>query len=93
VRKIPLRRYKYIDSYLSTFHVRDIHRLGFIATELEEVFPKSVTYTEIPSLHSTFRVIDTQQIEMAHLGATQYLMGRVERLYSTLEGVKKNLSS
>ena len=91
LKSLPLRRYKYIDSYLSTFQVADAHRLGFLATELEQVFPKSVTYTEIPALHSTFRVIDTQQIEMAHIGATQHLIQRVESLTSTLGGLKKNL--
>ena len=93
VEQLPLRRYKYIDRYLSTFNSKDAHRLGFLATELEQVFPKSVTYTEIPALHSTFRVIDSQQIEMAHIGATQHLMGRVNILYSTLEGLKAELST
>ena len=93
VKSLPLRRYKYIDSYLSTFHIADAHRLGFLATELEQVFPKSVNYSEIPALHSTFRLIDSQQIEMAHIGATKHLMGRVESLYSTLEGLKTQISS
>jgi hypothetical protein len=88
VRGLPLRRYKFIDTYLSTFNAADAHRLGFLATELEQVFPKSVTYTEIPALHSTFRVIDSQQIDMAHIGATQHLMRRIDALYSTLEGLK-----
>jgi hypothetical protein len=91
VRTLPLKRYTYCDSYLSTFQVKDTYRLGFLATDVEAVFPKSVSYTEIPALYSTFRVIDTQQIEMAHLGATQYLIGRVETLMSTLAG--KNLHS
>ena len=89
VKDLPLRRYKYIDPYLSTFKIQDAHRLGFLATELQEVFPKSVSYMEIPALQSTFRVIDTQQIEMAHLGATQHLMRRVEVLQSTLAGLQK----
>ena len=93
VEQLPLRRYKYIDSYLSTFKTKDAHRLGFLATEVEQVFPKSVTYTEIPALQSTFRVIDSQQIEMAHIGATQHLMGRVNHLYSTLEGLKLEVST
>jgi len=88
VKGLPLRRYKYIDTYLSTFTNKDAHRIGFLATELEQVFPKSVTYSEIPALHSTFRVIDTQQIEMAHIGATQHMMHRIEGLHSTLEGLK-----
>jgi hypothetical protein len=92
VQSLPLRRYKFIDTYLSTFNAVDAHRLGFLATELEQVFPKSVTYTEIPALHSTFRVIDSQQIDMAHIGATQHLMKRVEALYSTVEGLKADSS-
>jgi hypothetical protein len=91
IKSLPLRRYKYVDKYLSTFTAKDAHRLGFLATELEHAFPKSVTYSEIPALHSTFRVIDTQQIEMAHIGATQHMMRRIETLCSTLEGLKKGV--
>jgi hypothetical protein len=89
LQDLPLRRYRYSDRYVSTFSCSDAHRLGFLATELETVFPKSVTYTEIPALHSTFRVIDTQQIEMAHIGATQHLMQRIQHLQSTLEGLQR----
>ena len=93
VSKIPLRRFKYVDAYLSTFQQKDKHRLGFIATELEEVFPKSVTYTEIPSFHSTFRMIDTQQMDMAHIGATKYLMNKMASLYTTLENLTSEIST
>jgi hypothetical protein len=95
VRDLPLRRFKYIDAYLSTFQQKDTHRLGFIATELETVFPKSVTYThlEVPGFQSTFRMIDTQQIEMAHIGATQRLMQRVDNLYTTLTDIKSEIST
>jgi hypothetical protein len=92
VKSLPLRRYKYIDAYLSTFTAKDAHRIGFLATELEQSFPKSITYSEIPALHSTFRVIDTQQIEMAHIGATQHMMRRIETLCSTVEGLKTELA-
>jgi hypothetical protein len=96
VQDIPLRRFKYIDPYLSTFQQRDVHRLGFIATELETVFPKSVTYTqinEIPGHQSTFRMIDTQQIEMAHIGATKMLMTKVSSLYTTIQGMREEIST
>lgn len=91
IKSLPLRRYKYIDKYLSTFTSKDAHRIGFLATELEHAFPKSVTYSEIPALQSTFRVIDTQQIEMAHIGATQHMMQRMEALSSTLQGLKAQI--
>jgi hypothetical protein len=96
VQEMPLRRFKYIDSYLSTFQQKDAHRLGVIATDLEKVFPKSITYTtmsEIPGFQSTFRMIDTQQIDMAHIGATKLLMKQVERLYETIENTKQEIST
>lgn len=96
VQDIPLRRFKYIDPYLSTFQQRDVHRLGFIATELEAVFPKSITYTQIndiPGYESTFRMIDTQQIEMAHIGATKVLMGKVSTLFTTLQDTRQEIST
>jgi hypothetical protein len=94
VRNTPLRRFKYIDAYLSTFQQKDTYRLGFLANELETVFPKSVTYTqlEVPGFQSTFRMIDTQQMDMAHIGATQYLMQRVDSLYTTLSSLKGEMA-
>ena len=95
LRSLPLRRFKYVDSYLSTFQQKDMHRLGFIATELERAFPKSVTYTqlEVPGFQSTFRMIDTQQVDMAHIGATKQLMQRVDTLYTTLQDIRAEISS
>jgi hypothetical protein len=94
VQEVPLRRFKYIDPYMSTFQQKDTHRLGFIATELETIFPKSITYTQItdiPGYESTFRMIDTQQIEMAHIGATKVLMGKVSSLYTTLADIRSEI--
>ncbi|NBO70217.1 hypothetical protein EBV26_07010 [bacterium] len=96
IEGIPLRRFKYIDPYLSTFQQKDMYRLGFLATELESVFPKSITYrhmTDIPGYDSTFRMIDTQQIDMAHIGATKALMQRVSSLYVTLEQLRRDIST
>lgn len=82
VRALPLRRFKYIDSYCSTFQVADTRRLGFLATELQEFFPKSVhaSDTVFPALSTSLLTIDTGQVDMAHLGATKYLIDLVSRL-------------
>ena len=85
IRSLPLRRFKYTDKYISTFSIRDVHRLGVLATEVEEFFPKSITLTEIPGFESTVRTVDIQQIEMAHLGATKYLMRQVESLAAEIK--------
>jgi hypothetical protein len=95
IAALPLRRYKFKDAYLSQFQQRDAHRLGFLATDLEPHFPKSITMTdlEVPGLVSSIRMIDTQQIEMAHIGATKYLATRVESLNSTLASHRSELST
>jgi hypothetical protein len=36
-------------------------------------------------------MIDVQQMEMAHLGATKHLMQRVEDLYTTLQGLNTEI--
>jgi hypothetical protein len=87
--QIPLKRYKYIDPYISTFHVQDIHRLGFLTTDVEPVFPKSLQPLgngEHSWMSSTMS-IDTAQIKYAHYGVTQHLIG----LISTLESEVRSL--
>jgi hypothetical protein len=97
IQSLPLRRYKYLDDYISTFKVKDRHRLGFLATDLEPTFPKSITMTTLPEMpefaNSTVRTIDTQQIEMTHIGATKELMRKVTGLYETLAGLTSEISS
>ena len=82
IGSLPLRRYRYRDDYCSTFQISDTRRLGFLATDLLPHFPKSVQASDsvFPALSTSLLTIDTAQIEMAHLGATKYLMAEVERL-------------
>jgi hypothetical protein len=82
IGSLPLRKYKYRDDYCSTFQIGDTRRLGFLATDLLPHFPKSVHTSDsvFPALSTPLMTIDTAQVEMAHLGATKYLMAEVERL-------------
>ena len=93
IESIPLRRYRYNDQYVSTFRPQDVHRIGFLATELETYFPKSITYTHIEGFDSTVRMIDTQQVEMAHIGATKLLMSKVETLRTRLDAAMCEIST
>jgi hypothetical protein len=95
IESLPLRRYKYKDAYLSSFHLKDAHRLGFLATEVEHFFPNSVVYTQLQSLpeFSTIRTIDTNQVEMAHIGATKSLMHKVEELTARIGTAFGEISS
>ena len=87
VRNLPLHRFNYIDSYCSTFGVSQTPRLGFLATELADYFPKSVHETVFPEFSSSFKTIDTAQVEMAHLGATKYLIQQVSSLEADIRSI------
>lgn len=94
VAAVPVRRYRFKDFYLSTFQQRDEQRLGILATDLEAEFPKSIIYADLDcgaAFHSTIRMVDTQQLEMAHLGTTQLLASRVAQLTSTVVGLEAEI--
>ena len=89
IRDMPLRRYEFIDTYVSTFGITDTRRLGILADEYERHFPKSITLQEgvVPGF-STIKTVDTQQLEMAHLGATKYLLDEIEELKRVVAAYK-----
>ena len=86
IESLPLRKYRYNADYCSTFQISDEHRLGFLATDLLPHFPKSVhtSDTVFPAMSTPLMTIDTAQVEMAHLGATKYIMAELERLEALL---------
>ena len=79
---LPLRHYKYSEAYLSTFHVQDRHRLGFLTTDVSPVLPNSVAPTgmPLPWSASSFDTLDTTQIKMSHFGVTKHLIELVAQL-------------
>lgn len=86
ISRMPLRTYKYIDEYCSTFKVSPSERLGFLATDLLPEFPKSVHVSDtlFPEFSTDLMTIDTSQIDMAHLGTTKYLIETVRRMEEQL---------
>jgi hypothetical protein len=87
IAALPLRSYKYNADYCSTFQIGHEERLGFLATDLLPHFPKSVhkSDTIFPAMSTSLMTIDTAQVEMAHLGATKYIMEELVRLECLLE--------
>ena len=89
VRTIPLRSYTMRSEYCSTFGVSAAPRLGILANELETPFPHSVRETELAvGTVSSIKTVDTQQLEMAHLGATKLLIGEIAELKATLSTLR-----
>ena len=90
ISRIPLRTYKYIDEYCSTFKVSPSERLGFLATDLLPEFPKSVHVSDtlFPEFSTDLMTIDTSQIDMAHLGTTKYLIETVRKMEEELSTLR-----
>jgi hypothetical protein len=87
---IPLRQYKFTDSFQKeTGIISDMH-YGFIAQEVKEVLPQSIVYTKEHGLND-FHSLDTDQIFKLEFGATQYIlkqMKEMENKISTLESTQ-----
>jgi sugar lactone lactonase YvrE len=94
--ELPLRSYSYIQPYISTFHVRDTHRLGFLTSEVAWHFPNSISRVSIaeeaPWCPSPIDTLDTSQIRYAHLGVTQYLMNIVDGLESEVASLRSTVA-
>ena len=91
---IPLKRYKYIEPYISTFHVQDIHRLGFLTTDIAPVFPKSVQPVQLEGgdvCSHAVNSLDTAQIKYAHYGVTQHLQAKISTLEAEVEKLARSI--
>lgn len=86
ITSIPLKRYRYTDAYLSTFRVGDIHRLGVLTTDVQQVLPKSITATCVDeSWAPSAQTLDSAQIRFSHYGVTQHLLALVSTLEAEVE--------
>ena len=81
VKELPLRRFKWIDSYIQKHNVLDTTNLGFIAQEVEKINKKAVI-TKIKNQYGLedYKSINKDQLIMSLFGATKKLMNIVEEL-------------
>jgi hypothetical protein len=73
---LKLSYYRYISSVSSDFKLNDTHMLGYIAQDVEQLFPKAVQTTNYNS--SSILSLDLTQIQMAHYGTTQYMISSIQ---------------
>jgi len=88
ISEIPLRTYAFKKEFQEKTGVPSNNYYGFIAQEVKQVLPGSVSYTKEHGLDD-FHSLDTDQIFKLEFGATQYLLSAIEKLevqVSTLEG-------
>jgi hypothetical protein len=73
---LKLSYYRYISSISSDFKLNDTHMLGYIAQDVQPIFPKAVQTTNYNS--SSILSLDLTQIQMAHYGTTQYMISSIQ---------------
>lgn len=76
IRNLQLKRFKWQYS-----NATDQHVLGWIAQDVEQVFPNSVTKVQDYGI-ADFRVLNSDQIMKTMVGALQHLIHRIEYISS-----------
>jgi hypothetical protein len=80
IKALPLKYYEWniIDPVTQTkIKTNEEHELGFIAQEVEKVFPNAVKQSQDYGF-SNFRTLDVDQLLKMHYGATQHTMKVIE---------------
>jgi len=78
-KAIKLKYFKWRDDLFTDEEIQDRHKLGFIAQEIESVFPKAVVKSNFRGIEDC-RSLNNEQIYHTFFGAFQKLMEKVEAL-------------
>jgi hypothetical protein len=109
IKTLKLKRFQYDVSYAETCKIKDRNMLGWIAQDVEPVFPKAVTITEYDAASglSNFHGLDVDQVYKSMFGALhkvildkeiiesdfQAAKGKIQQLEDTLSNVITRLSA
>jgi hypothetical protein len=89
VKNIELYNFNFKENYVST---NDRHQLGFIAQEVQEVYPKAVEVGKIISnleeKIDDLLTLNTTQIDYTLYGAVKGLIQKMENIKIKIEQIK-----
>jgi len=101
IHKLSLNRYKFIDG-IQGISNRDKYRLGYIAQDVEKIFPKNIITKPMTIYdHEQNKIqvindclsIDTDQIQMSLYGAFKHMMTKIEDLEHQTSNLLVKLNS
>lgn len=87
VKNLKLKHFKWKDEYIPAWKANDRTKLGWIAQDVEQVFPKAVKKQPMHDIHDC-RTLDTDQIYATMYGAIQHLQQLVEELQKENQEMK-----
>jgi hypothetical protein len=91
VKKIPLKYYKWRDNVYTEEQVADRHKLGWIAQDVREVFPKAVSVLEMNGLDDCL-TLNADQLYASMYGALQKVIALVETQEETIDTMSRRVA-
>lgn len=88
IKKLPLQRFEFVPEYVRTTGVRDTNVVGWIADDVEHVFPKAVTTTSSAFGFHDLKSLDVDQLYKTMWGAMTKLIRDKEHLEARLEALE-----
>jgi hypothetical protein len=92
IKTLPLKHYTWSKDYIDSTMVTDNSKLGWIAQDVQEVFPKAVRTTSMYGLQDC-KTLDADQIYATMYGAIQKLQDIVEQLQQDNLLLKRQLNN
>jgi hypothetical protein len=84
LQKIPLVHYRFNEELYPTGFLKDTHMLGFLAQDVEPVFPAAIMKRSAHNLPD-FHFLDSTQLLVNQYGVTQYCINKSESYDKSLE--------
>ena len=91
IKALPLKHYTWRKDYIEKTMITDYNKLGWIAQDVQQVFPKAVRTTSMYGLEDC-KTLDADQIYATMYGAIQKLQDIVEQLQLDNMSLKRELN-
>ena len=89
IKNIPLKRFRFKEGIYTTEQMPDTYGLGFIAQDVQKVFPKAVTSKNMHGLEDCLD-LNAGQIQTTLYGCVQKLIQKVESLENEINILKNS---
>jgi Chaperone of endosialidase len=88
IKDIPLKYFKWRDEIYTAEQVKDRHKLGWIAQDVEQVFPNSVEKVAMHG-YNDCRTLNSDQLIASLFGCVKHLQSMVETLQKRIDVLEK----
>jgi hypothetical protein len=85
LKSLDLKRYSYIQAFKEAAQIQDTFRLGWIAQDVQPIFPKAIHEVDAPEYGlSNMLNVDFDQVYAMMYGALRHAMSNLDGLEAAL---------